>query len=138
MRWISRNIHRLMILSGVLTLSMVYAVIAPEAALQSTFGSSVGNGPVADLVVRNWGALIGLIGAMLIYASGKPELRPLALTVAGASKAIFVVLVFANGGRFLSHQAGIAAIVDLLWVVIFAAYVVTVRPVEPASVASAR
>lgn len=58
MPWIIRNIHRLMVVSGVLTLTMVYAAIAPEAALRSTFGATIG-GPVADIVVRNWGALIG-------------------------------------------------------------------------------
>jgi hypothetical protein len=126
MPWIIRNIHRLMILSGVLTLTMVYAAIAPQAALQSTFGASI-SGPVGDLVVRNWAALIGLVGAMLIYAARKPELRPLALTVAGASKAIFVILVVSHGRLFLSHQAGIAVIVDSLWVVVFAAYLLNTR-----------
>ena len=121
MSWIVRNIQWLMVVSGVLTLTMIFAVIAPEAALMSTFGEGLG-GPVADVVVRNWGALIGLMGAMLIYAAWKPELRPLAVAVAGASKAIFIVLVLSHGGRFLRYQAGIAVIVDLVWVVVFGAY----------------
>jgi hypothetical protein len=41
-----------MIVSGVLTITMAYAALAPEAALRSTFGESV-SGPVADTVVRN-------------------------------------------------------------------------------------
>ena len=49
--------------------------------------------PVADIVVRNWGALIALVGAMLIYGARKPAVRPLTLTVADASKAIFIALV---------------------------------------------
>ena len=81
----------------------------------------------ADVVVRNWGGLIALMGAMLIFAARKPAVRPLALTVAGASKAIFIALVLSHGGRFLSHQAGIAVIVDLAWVVVFAAYLLAVR-----------
>ena len=68
MSWIVANIHRVMIVSGVLTMTMIYAALAPEAALRSTFGESV-SGPVADIVVRNWGALIALVGAMLIYAA---------------------------------------------------------------------
>ena len=115
-----------MIVSGVLTLTMVYATIAPEAALQSTFGATVG-GPVADIVVRNWGALIGLMGGMLIYAARTPELRPLALVVAGMSKAVFILLVMSHGVRFLGHQAAIAVIVDLIWVAVFAAYLLAVR-----------
>ena len=118
MSWIVVNIHWIMILSGVLTMTMVYAALAPDAALRSTFGESV-SGPVADIVVRNWGALIALVGAMLIFAARKPVVRPMALTVAGAAKAIFVALVLSHGGWFLGYQAGIAVLVDVLWVMIF-------------------
>jgi hypothetical protein len=126
MSWIVANIHRIMIVSGLLTMTMLYAALAPEAALHSTFGESV-SGPVADIVVRNWGALIALVGAMLIYGARNPAARPLALTVAGASKAIFIVLVLSHGGRFLGYQAGIAVAVDLLWVAVFTWYFLAVR-----------
>ena len=132
MSWIVRNIHRVMTISGVLTLTMVYAAIAPQAALRSTFGETV-TGPVADVVVRNWGALIGLMGAMLIYGARNPAVRPLVLTVAGASKAIFIALVLSQGGRFLGYQAGIAVVVDLVWVAVFAAYLVAARPTPTAN-----
>jgi len=126
MSWIVRNIHVLMLVSGVLTLTMIYAVIEPEAALTSNFGEGL-NGPVADVVVRNWGALIGLIGAMLIYAARKPAVRPMALAVAGTSKAIFIALVLSHGGLFLGYQAGIAVVVDTVWVLLFTAYLVAVK-----------
>jgi hypothetical protein len=126
MSWIVANIHRLMIVSGVLTLSMVYAAIAPEAALRSTFGETV-TGPVADVVVRNWGALIALMGPMFIYGARKPTIRPVALTMAGGSKAIFAAVVLSHGGRFLGYQAGTTVIIDLVWVVVFAAYLVSMR-----------
>lgn len=126
MTWISRNIHWIMTISGALTLTMVFAVVAPESALRSTFGDTLG-GPVADVVVRNWGALIGLMGAMLIYAARKPAVRPMVLVVAGTSKAVFIALVLLHGRRFLSHQAGVAVVVDLLWVILFAAYLATRR-----------
>jgi hypothetical protein len=126
MSWIVANIQRIMILSGVLTMTMVYAAIAPEAALRSTFGESV-EGPVADVVVRNWGALIALMGAMLIYGARNPSVRSLALIVAGASKAIFGGLVLSHGGRFLGYQAGVAVVVDLVWVAVFASYLLALR-----------
>ena len=126
MSWVVANIHRIMILSGLLTMTMVYAAIAPEAALRSTFGESV-SGPVADIVVRNWGALITLVGATLIYAARKPAVRLLALAVAGASKLVFIALVLSYGGRFLGYQAGIAVAVDGLWVMVFASYLLAVR-----------
>jgi hypothetical protein len=126
MIWIAGNIHWIMTVSGVLTLTMVYAVVAPEVALRSTFGETMG-GPVADVVVRNWGALIGLMGAMLIYAARKPAIRPFALTVAGSSKVVFIALVMSQGGRFLDDQAGIAILIDLVWVAVFATYLLAIR-----------
>jgi hypothetical protein len=119
-----------MILSGVLTLTVVYATIAPQAALQSSFGASVG-GPVADIVVRDWGALVGLMGVMLIYAARKPPIRLFALTVVGTSKVIFILLVLSHGGRFLAYQAGTAIIVDSVWVIVFAAYLLTPHRLAP-------
>jgi hypothetical protein len=137
MSWVVANIHRIMVVSGVLTMTMIYAALAPEAALRSTFGESV-SGPVADIVVRNWGALIALVGATLIYAARKPAVRPLALTMAGTSKAVFIALVLSHGGRFLGYQAGIAVFVDVLWVMVFASYLLAVRraPTGDATVAS--
>ena len=134
MHWIVRNIRRLMIVSGVLTLTMLYGFVAPGAALVSTFGATL-DGPVADVVVRNWAALIGLIGAMLIYAAPRPELRTLALSVAGLSKTIFIALVLSHGRLFLGDQAGIAVAVDLVWVAVFATYLLTARraPAAPRS-----
>lgn len=126
MRWVVANIDRIMILSGLLTMTMIYAALAPDAALRATFGESV-SGPAADIVVRNWGALIALVGATLIYGARRPAVRPLALAVAGASKAIFIALVLSHGGRFLGHQAGVAAFVDALWVMVFASYLLAVR-----------
>ena len=43
-----------MLASGLLTCTMVYAAIAPEAALINIFGESI-SGPIAEIVVRNWG-----------------------------------------------------------------------------------
>jgi hypothetical protein len=100
---------------------MVYAVIAPQAMLQSTFGETL-EGPLALLIVRNWGALIFLVGAMLIYGALTPPVRPLVLSVAAASKAVFIALVLSNGGRFTGGQAGISIAVDALMVVIFVTY----------------
>ncbi len=112
-----------MLTAGVLTSTMVYAAIAPQTALQSTFGERLA-GPVAEIVVRNWGAPIGLVGAMLIYGAYHPSSRRLVLTVAGLSKVVFIGLVLSHGTRYLSHQAGVAVGVDSLFVVLFGAYLV--------------
>ena len=117
------RIHWLMLVSGALTFTMVTALVVPQSALRSTFGATL-EGPVADVVVRNWGALIALVGAMLVYGAFKPAVRSLVLTVAAASKATFIALVLAEGGLFLVHQAGVAVAVDAVLVVLFALYLV--------------
>ena len=118
---IASHIRWIMILSGVLTSTMAYAAIAPEAALTATFGESL-SGPLAHVVVRNWGALITLVGLMLIYGAFHPSVRALVLTVAGVSKAVFIGLVLSQGGRYLGHQAGVAVAVDAVMVVVFGWY----------------
>jgi hypothetical protein len=118
---IAAHIRWIMILSGVLTSTMIYAAIAPEAALTATFGESL-TGPVAHIVVRNWGALIALVGLMLIYGAFNPPVRPLVLTVAAVSKAVFIGLVLSEGSRYLAHQASIAVAVDTAMVLVFGWY----------------
>ena len=126
MRIITANIKWIMLVSGLLTCTMIYAAIAPQAALQGTFGETL-QGPLAEVVVRNWGVLITVVGAMLIYGAYRPESRTLVLTVAIATKSVFIALVLAQGGRYLGQQAGIAVAIDAVWVVLFACYLVTAR-----------
>ena len=126
--WIVHNMRWIMVVSGVLTATMVQAAITPDAALQSNFGETV-TGPLAHLVVRNWGALIALIGGMLIYGAFNPIQRPLILIVAGASKVVFIALVLSEGARYLSHQAGVAIAIDSGMVVLFVWYLVAARSV---------
>lgn len=129
MNWIVTRIKVIMLIAGVLTSTMLYAAVAPQAALESTFGEGV-DGPVAEIVVRNWGALIGLVGAMLIYGAYHPPSRQLVLTVAGLSKVVFIGLVLSHGARYLGHQAGIAVVVDSLFVLLFGAYLVAASRVS--------
>ena len=130
MNMIAGNIRWIMLVSGALTCTMLHAAIAPQAALRSTFGETL-EGPLAEIVVRNWGALIALVGAMLVYGAYDPPTRPLILTVAGLSKLTFVGLVLAHGRQYLGHQAGLAIGIDLVMVALFIAYLVSLRHSKP-------
>jgi hypothetical protein len=126
------RIKWIMLVSGVLTCTMLYAAIAPQAALQGSFGESL-EGPLAEIIVRNWGALITLIGAMLIYGAYDPPGRRLILAVAGTSKLVFIGLVLSCGRQYLGHQVGVSVAVDSVMVLLFAAYLVqTHRGAAPA------
>lgn len=116
MKWI-------MLVSGLLTCTMLYVAISPQAAQISNFGEAL-QGPVAEIVVRNWGALIALVGGMLIYGAFNPPSRPLVLVVAGLSKVVFISLVLIYGRQFLGHQAGVAVVVDSVMVILFGIYLI--------------
>jgi hypothetical protein len=125
MTWIGRNIKWVMLVSGGLTTTMLYAAVAPQAALQSTFGETL-SGPVAEVVVRNWGALIAIVGGMLIYGAFHERERPIALVVGGASKAIFIGLLLSQGTRFLA-KSGLVIAVDLTMIALFVWYLLSTR-----------
>jgi hypothetical protein len=137
MALIVKHIKWIMIVSGVLTTTMVYAAVAPQAALQSNFGETV-DGPLANIIVRNWGALIALVGGMLLYGAFRPAVRGLVLVVSGASKAVFIALVLSEGTRYVSQQVGIAVAIDSLMVLFFAAYLASTATRMTATQTAAR
>ena len=130
MTWIAAHIRWVMLISGALTSTMVYAAIAPQAALQSTFGETL-EGPLAEILVRNWGALVGLVGVMLIVGAFHAPSRALALTIAGVSKAVFITLVATEAPRFLFARAGLAVVSDVIAVGLYIAYAMGPRRATP-------
>jgi hypothetical protein len=131
MSWLVRNFKWVMLASGLLTLTMVQAAVAPQAALRSTFGDSL-EGPLAEIVVRNWGALVALIGAMLIYGAFRPQVRDLVLAVAGLSKLVFISLVLAYGTQYLG-RVGVPVAVDFVMVLLFITYLAVSRRADTAA-----
>lgn len=121
MRTFSSIFRWIMFLSGLLTCSMFLAMISPQSSLQSNFGTTL-SGPAAEVVVRNWGALIGLSGVMLIYGSFVASVRRFVLVITGASKAIFIALVITYIPGFMQHGAGIAVVADSIMIVLFLVY----------------
>ena len=89
--------------------------------------------PMRSKAVRSWGALVDLVGAMLVYGAYHPAQRPLVLVVAGVSKLMFVGLVLAQGSRYLG-SAGPAIAMDALFVMVFAAYLWAVRHSRPLAI----
>src|SRR6266487_1825345 len=128
MNWIVKPIKWIMLISGILTATMFYDAIAPDAALRSAFGQGP-DGPLAELIVRNWGVLVGLVGLMLIYGAFVPPARRLVLSVAALSKAAFVILLLTVGHDYLGQRIGLALWVDGLQALLFVAYLLSTRHV---------
>lgn len=125
---ITNNMKAILIVSGVITSSMFYAVIAPEAALMQSFGTVL-SGPLAEIIVRSWGALITLVGLMLIYGAYKPVHRSLVVSVASISKIVFISLIFIFGAEYVAKAMPVI-IFDGLVVVIFVLYLLQGRQSE--------
>ena len=115
-------------MTGVQTcaLPIFLSTISPSAGLLNTFGETLADTPIMHIVVRNWGALIGLIGGMLIYGAFNPINRSFILAVAAISKMIFISLVLVYGSQYLA-KAGIAVVFDSIVVLLYIAYLVSVR-----------
>lgn len=112
MTFIARHFKWLMLVSGALTATMFYGVVAPQAALESMFGTSF-DGQLESIIIRSWSALVGLIGMVMICGALNERLRVFCASIAALSKAIFVSLVTIYGQDFLNVTAPAIAL-DLL------------------------
>ena len=121
MNMLRRSIKWVMIIAGALTCTMFYAAFAPHEVLQSNFGQTI-EGPVGEVVVRNWGVLVGLVGVLLIYGAFREHTRSVALLVAGASKLVFMGLVLSLGWPLIQLPLGVALVLDAIMVTLFATY----------------
>jgi len=125
MKLIFANIKAIMIVAGLLTCTMIFAVVAPEAALIGMFGESLSE-PLAQVLVRSWGFLIFLMGALLIYGAYKPVYRNLALGFVGISKLVFVSLLLVFGSQYIG-KAAFTILLDSVLAIVFFAYLVRAK-----------
>jgi hypothetical protein len=119
MEFIVAKFQWIMLVGGLITLTMLQAAFSPRAALRVLLGEEP-VGPLALLLARNWGVLIALTGAMLIWGAFHPEVRPLVLIVAGSSKLAFIGLVLSHAP--FRRKAIVPLIVDGALVALFAVY----------------
>ena len=129
MRFFVSNFKWVMLIAGLLTCTMFMGLISPEASVKSNFGDEL-EGSAFEIIVRNWAALIGLMGIMLIYGAFVPAVRRFALVMAGISKVIFIILVLSSDESYLKFGAGIAVIIDSVMIVLFIAYLLVSRQVS--------
>ena len=125
MNIIIANIKWIMLIAGLLTCTMIFAVVAPETALISMFGEALTE-PLAQIIVRSWGFLIFLVGGLLLYGAFKPAYRNLVLVISSLSKLAFISLIVIYGPQYIDKSA-ITIIIDSIFVVMFVSYLVKVK-----------
>ena len=123
MRFFISNFKWIMLVSGLMTCTMLQALISPQASLLSNFGQTT-QGNLSEIIVRNWGALIGLVGIMLIYGAFTESVRRFVLVIAGISKVIFILLVLSSNESYMRFGAGTAVIADSAMVILYIIYLI--------------
>lgn len=121
MAFIADNIFWILFVSGVVTSSMLAAVVAPRAVFEQFFGTAL-DGPLGNAIMRNWGLVIGMSGLLLIYAAYDETVRTPIMLFSIVGKLFFSVQVFAAGSTLKAARGG--AIVDLVIGVVFCAYLI--------------
>ena len=122
---ITTHIKWIMLTTGLVTCSMFQAFLFPENGLNMVFGTSI-DGPIAEVVVRNWGALIGIVGVLLIFGTFKPHSRPLILVVSAVTKVIFISLILIYGSDYL-ETAGGPIVFDSIAILLYLIYLIQNR-----------
>jgi phage-related minor tail protein len=131
MRFFIANFKWIMLISGLLTCSMFLGLFSPQSSLKSNFGEELVEG-AGNIIVRNWSALIGLMGIMLIYGAFKPAVRKFSLIIAGISKVIFIALVLSLGKQYMGFGVGTAVVVDAVMIFLFIVYLIFSRSTKDA------
>ena len=118
---IVKNIKWIMLFFGVITCTTFFAVITPQDALLNMFGSNLTE-PLANLLVRSWGFLVFIMGALLIYGAFNEETRLLCIITAGISKVGFLFLIMIFGINYI-ETLWVTVVFDLITVLILATYI---------------
>ena len=126
MRFFLSSFKWIMLVCGLLTCTMFQGVFSPQSFLKSNFGDTL-EGSTFEIIVRNWAALVGLIGIMLIYGAFNSAVRRYSLIIAGISKVVFIFLILSMGQQYLKFGVGTAVVVDSIMVILFATYLVLSR-----------
>jgi hypothetical protein len=83
---LAARIDWILLITGLATAGAVALFLAPVLMTKILFGQSPSDA-LSLVIVRHWGLLVGLVGALLIYAANHAEVRLPAMLVAIVEKA---------------------------------------------------
>jgi hypothetical protein len=95
---LAAQIEWILWVTGLATAGAVVLFLAPDTMMKKLFGQAPADA-LSQLVARHWGLLIGLVGALLLYAAYHAEVRVPTLIVAIAEKAAFALGIFVSPFR---------------------------------------
>src|SRR5438876_4590103 len=87
---LAAQIELILLLTGLATAGALALFLAPVTMMKILFGQAPSDA-LSLLIARHWGLLVGLVGALLVYAAYHAEIRVPTLIVATAEKAAFAL-----------------------------------------------
>src|SRR5262245_47652509 len=87
---LAAHIDLILLITGLVTAGILVVFVAPVPVMKVLFGQAPSDA-LSILIARHWGLLVGLVGALLIYAAYHPEVRAATLVVAIVEKVALVV-----------------------------------------------
>jgi hypothetical protein len=113
------QIELILLLTGLATSGALVMFLAPTTTMKVLFGHTTSDS-IGLLIARHWGLLIFLVGALLIYAAYRAEIRVPALIVAIVEKATFALAVLLSPLRRY-RTAFAAALADAVMAIVYVA-----------------
>jgi hypothetical protein len=87
---LAAHIELILLITGVATAGALVVFLAPVPVMRVLFGQAPSDA-LGVFIVRHWGLLVCLVGALLIYAAYHAEVRTPTLIVAIVEKAALVL-----------------------------------------------
>ena len=87
---LAAQIELILLITGLATVWALGLCLAPVTMMRMLFGQSPADA-LSLVIVRHWGLLVCLVGALLIYAAYHAEIRVPTLIVAIVEKAAFTL-----------------------------------------------
>ena len=113
---LAAHIELILLITGLATAGVLAVFVAPVPVMKVLFGQAPSDA-LSLFIARHWGLLVGLVGALLIYAAYHAEVRVPTLIVAIVEKAALVLGVLISPFRqrptvlaMALADAGIAAV----------------------------
>lgn len=116
---VASSIGWILLVSGIATAGAGLAALFPRMLLR-LFGIDDG-GSAVTFFVRHWGALIFVIGGLIVYAAYVPAVRAPVLAAAALEKIVIVALIFFGPLKRTPAMTAIA-IADGIFAALYVAY----------------
>src|SRR6266852_1191125 len=87
---LAAQIEMILSITGLATAGALVLFLAPVPMMKMLFGQAPSDA-LSLLIARHWGLLVGLVGALLVYAAYHAEIRVPTLIVAIVEKAVFAL-----------------------------------------------